>query len=269
MIFPGGRSEAWREPIAGTASARSHTSSTTCTSRGPWTPTASFCSMSALRLGPVTIASALGRSSPSAAKSSSSPGRIRSSREQRDVHVGEERVARAAPPATRPARPSLCRRARRAPSRRLRPRARARSPRCTWHPTASAFATNVLDKALSSPIPVAAAEPRQRAPPRPHTPRPEQPRERLSQPRQPCRQPVPERRRPRPRPEREPGALPPRRHALRRRGRAAGRAAARAAGSSPGTRQCTRRTATMRAAATAPRSSPTRSGSSTAPIGPE
>ena len=51
-------------------------SNTTCTSRGPCTPTISFCSMSALRLGPVTIASALGRSPPRASKSPASPGRI-------------------------------------------------------------------------------------------------------------------------------------------------------------------------------------------------
>src|SRR5215510_1027221 len=42
---------------------------TTWTSPGPWTPTTRCCSMSALRLGPVTIASALGRSSPTAANS--------------------------------------------------------------------------------------------------------------------------------------------------------------------------------------------------------
>src|SRR5205814_1399249 len=52
----------------------------TCTSPGPWTPTASFCSMSALRLGPVTIATELGRSVPSASKSSSSPATIVPSR---------------------------------------------------------------------------------------------------------------------------------------------------------------------------------------------
>src|SRR5918992_4854106 len=56
-----------------------HGTRTTCTSRGPWTPTTNRCSMSALRLGPVTIASALGRSGPTAAKSSARPGRIRSS----------------------------------------------------------------------------------------------------------------------------------------------------------------------------------------------
>jgi REP element-mobilizing transposase RayT len=52
---------------------------TTWTSPGPCTPTTSFCSMSALRLGPVTIASALGSSPPSASNSSASPGRILSS----------------------------------------------------------------------------------------------------------------------------------------------------------------------------------------------
>ena len=47
--------------------------------------------MSALRLGPVTMASELGRSSPTTANSSSSPARMTSSGDERDVNVRQQR----------------------------------------------------------------------------------------------------------------------------------------------------------------------------------
>ena len=98
---------------------------TTCTSPGPCTPTTSCCSMSALRLGPVTIASALGRSSPTASNSSARPGRIRSSAQQRHVDGRQQRPSARLLGATQRARRFRCPRARTGPARRPRPRSRA------------------------------------------------------------------------------------------------------------------------------------------------
>ena len=173
MIFPG-------RSIGSMASAyRAAGRRTTCTSRGPWTPTASFCSMSALRLGPVTIARALGRSSPSAAKSSSRPGRIS------DPRAASSRGRRGG--ATARAARRRGRQHHRAgvgqPVDRRRDAGALERRRLAAVDVAAdrlRVRDEVVDQAHLRRIPVAAAEPRQRPPRRPHTPGPEPARERLS-----------------------------------------------------------------------------------------
>ena len=67
---------------------------TTCTSPGPWTPIASVCSMAALRLGPVTIPSALGSAPPTAAERWARVGRIRSDASSDTCTAGSNELAR-------------------------------------------------------------------------------------------------------------------------------------------------------------------------------
>ncbi len=65
---------------------------TTCSSRGPWTPRARICSMSAERLGPETIARPLGRSPCERGEELVQAGEDAVLGDHRDVHVGEERA---------------------------------------------------------------------------------------------------------------------------------------------------------------------------------
>ena len=189
--------------------------------------------------------------------------------ELRDVHPRQERVrarllrrggehdaARVGEAVERPRDPTSS------------PSSAGAAPRCTRAPASVGALDERSTRSLIARVPVAAA--RQRRGSAARRPRPARAREagqRLTEPGEPRREPVEPRPRPGERPQREAEALARARRRPARPDPGAARAAARAAGSSPGRRRARaaeRRGVRQRGSF----SSPTRSGSSTAPIGP-
>ena len=219
--------------------------------------------MSAVRLGPVTIARALGRSSPTAAKSSSSPGGSGPSRRSETWTLGRRWRDRGVPPVRRRARRCPCPRARTTLRRHRLPRSAERRRDARGSPPPRRCATNSSTRLTGRRYRLPSCGSRR---PAARVGRPNLPASGLSA-LAAVVEPVEPRSRPRERPELEAEALG--RDAIRCWARSrAGRAAARAAGSRPGRPPCTRRRATRRAAASTPARG--RRGAGPAPpIGPE